>query len=161
MTDSKAIRRDAARVILVDARDRIFLHHIVVPGRGIPVWITPGGGVNEGESYHDAAVRELWEETSIRVTDLGAPVWKRRHVFDMNDVCYEAIERYFLLRVDREDPQPAAFEELEASCYIGAAWWTVPAIEDSTETFAPRTLATCLSELLHNGAPATPVDVGV
>jgi len=31
-------------------------------------WHIPGGGVEEGESLHDALVREVWEETGIDIT---------------------------------------------------------------------------------------------
>ena len=45
------------------------------PGSGLPPrWVTPGGGIDEGETPLAAAVRELFEETGLRITesDLGA-----------------------------------------------------------------------------------------
>ena len=44
------------------------------PGSGLPPrWVTPGGGIDEGETPAAAAVRELFEETGLRITesDLG------------------------------------------------------------------------------------------
>jgi ADP-ribose pyrophosphatase YjhB (NUDIX family) len=54
------IIRDGPRLVLVQ-RDK-------EPSRGL--WTFPGGAVELGESLHDAARREAWEETSLRV-ELG------------------------------------------------------------------------------------------
>lgn len=35
--------------------------------RDVPVWVLPGGGVEEGEQPEDAALREAAEETSMQV----------------------------------------------------------------------------------------------
>jgi hypothetical protein len=40
-------------------------------------------------------------------------------------------------------------------------WWTLVEIEASRETFAPRSLAALLRELIERGPPTTPIDVGV
>lgn len=33
----------------------------------VPVWVLPGGGIEEGEYPEQAVVREVWEETGLRV----------------------------------------------------------------------------------------------
>jgi len=45
------------------------------PGSGLPPrWVTPGGGIDDGETPAAAAVRELFEETGLTIaeSDLGA-----------------------------------------------------------------------------------------
>jgi 8-oxo-dGTP pyrophosphatase MutT (NUDIX family) len=53
-----------ARAMVIDGKDRVFLvQHSYVEG-----WHLPGGGVETGESLHEALMRELAEEGNIRLT---------------------------------------------------------------------------------------------
>lgn len=60
---ARAIRPSASAVIF-DRRGRILLQQRSDGGQ----WGLPGGGVEIGESVADAAVREVREETGLRVT---------------------------------------------------------------------------------------------
>jgi 8-oxo-dGTP pyrophosphatase MutT (NUDIX family) len=41
------------------------------------MWITLDGQLESGESYEQAALRELWEETGVEPGELGPWVWNR------------------------------------------------------------------------------------
>src|SRR5215472_16714927 len=63
--------RLAARVILLDPGDRVLLMRYDDPPPGGRHWATPGGGLDPGEDYPEAALRELAEETGW--TDIPLP----------------------------------------------------------------------------------------
>src|SRR4051812_24176660 len=70
--------RRAARVLLLDAADRVLLLRFVTngPDGSAGGWLTPGGGVADDESLPQAAARELLEEVGLVVDPdrLGRPV---------------------------------------------------------------------------------------
>jgi 8-oxo-dGTP pyrophosphatase MutT (NUDIX family) len=68
---ARRIRR-AARILLVDGAGRVLLFRFT-PSDRPPLWATPGGECDEGESFDAAARRELLEETGID-TDPGPEV---------------------------------------------------------------------------------------
>lgn len=43
---------------------------LLILRKDVPVWVLPGGGIEENESPQDAAAREAFEETGIVVSDL-------------------------------------------------------------------------------------------
>jgi len=58
------MKKDGAFVVIFNKkRDKVLL----VKRRDFPVWVLPGGQVEEGESAKEAAVREVKEEAGIKV----------------------------------------------------------------------------------------------
>lgn len=69
-------KEDGAAVLVIDALDRVLLVEAVRPSLGRTVLEAPRGGGGPGETAPETAVREVAEETGIRVgiemlTDLG------------------------------------------------------------------------------------------
>ena len=74
--------RPTSRVLLFDRDDRILLFLTTAPDTsGVARWLTPGGGVDAGETFEQAARRELFEETGLVVEALGEPAWS--HAYDV------------------------------------------------------------------------------
>ena len=70
------------------------------PLAGQNYWATPGGALEAGESFADAARRELFEETGILRDAVGREVAEREFVLHLHDGDYvRAEERFFLVRV--------------------------------------------------------------
>ncbi|MGI8553989.1 MAG: NUDIX domain-containing protein, partial [Dehalococcoidia bacterium] len=96
---SEPILRPTARVLLLDEIGRLLLFRAEgVAAIGEAFWITPGGGVQQGETYEQAAERELWEETGITAAP-GPCVWRRSIIGSLNGLPHEFRERYYVVRV--------------------------------------------------------------
>jgi 8-oxo-dGTP pyrophosphatase MutT (NUDIX family) len=156
----KPIYRPAARILLLDPRDRLLLLRTNLrPDR--PLWITPGGGVEDGETPEQAAVRELREETGI-TAPLGPCVWLRRHVFDFNGITLDEDERFYVVRLDTETiTTDEHLLEHELEFIHEYRWWTAAEVAASTDWFAPRRLAALLPTVIAGDYPSTPIDCGV
>ena len=156
----------SARVLLLDPRDRVLLFRTMVDEQELrDIWITPGGGLKRGESYEQAALRELWEETGLTGAELGPCVWTRRHVWrweNRENRRYESIERFFVVRTPEFKVLPAALEPIEAASLLEHRWSSAPEIEAASgrETFAPRKLGGLLPPIIAGIIPPQPIDTG-
>ncbi len=68
MREVSRTQRLGAYAVVVH-EDRILLTRISPVGYPAGSWTLPGGGVDHGESPHDAVVRELYEETGLRALE--------------------------------------------------------------------------------------------
>ncbi len=149
--------RRAARVLLVDAADRVLLFHGCDPADDTAGswWFTPGGGLDPGESPAEGAARELAEETGLRVAPdaLGAPVHARVATFRFAGGDYRQSEDFFLLRVEAHDVDTSGFNDLEVSAVLGHRWWTAEDLRRTVETGSERVYPRELPDLLDRVRP--------
>lgn len=156
------IVRHGVRALVLDPDDRILLVRFVNPETGEEFWATPGGGLDPGEDLETGLRRELREETGLEDFELGPVVWTRRHVFPWAGRTLDQSEQIALVRTLAFDPRPElTTEQLVDEGVHELRWWTLGELEASDADFAPRRIVRFLRQLLEEGAPRAPIDVGV
>jgi len=146
--------RPAARVLLLDAADRVLMFHGTDPADpDHTYWFTVGGGRDDGETPQQTAARELREEAGLDIApeELGEPVWHQVTTFSFDGYWYRQDQEFFLHRVSVPafEVSIAGHDEVEQGSISGYRWWSVPELLATTEAFYPVELPALLRELLE------------
>lgn len=145
--------RISARAIILDqsmSKVLLFLLHdesVVVDGvlRTQPLWITPGGGVENDEDLKNSLERELEEELGLKSHDyiIIGHLWKsenKRIVYKMRP--YKFVDNYFLVQIvdNQKTFDFTNWTEEEKVVLKKLKWWNLDEMLITEDKIAPPQL---------------------
>ena len=97
--------------------------------------------MEEGETFEQAAIRELAEETGVTVADVGREVGRRVFELQLTDgEIVMADERFFAVSATDSRISRDGWSEAEREVMADHRWWSAEALAQTAELVYPETL---------------------
>lgn len=141
--------RLTSRIVVLDQDSKALLFMTQAPdSSGFARWITPGGGVDPGETHHQAARRELLEETGrdFEVPEVVVWTYDFEVHFDQADHSRGHAE-YFVVRTERFEPTNEFWTAEEHIDVTAWGWFSADELEQGSDPYEPAYLPQLLRDL--------------
>ena len=153
--------RLSSKGFLVDPDGRVLLLDSIDPADlATTWWELPGGGLDEGESEVDALVREVLEETGLRVlaADVGPLAWTQESTFTWRGERHRTRCHGRVVRVRDTAAATPELTAAERGTILGQRWWTPAELLAHSGRFYPRHLPALLPRVLAGERVDEPFD---
>ncbi|AIJ10037.1 MULTISPECIES: NUDIX hydrolase [Edwardsiella] len=159
------VTRHAVRVILIDSNQSVLLLSTKDASNPdfIESWEVPGGGANPNESIHETAIREILEETGIKLTsdDLSNPLWKRDVLYSYRGERRLQHETICIAHINKSSPRLnlSGREPFETEDHQRYKWWSVKELQNTRATLYPKSLGTHITALINQKTVEEPIEI--
>jgi 8-oxo-dGTP pyrophosphatase MutT (NUDIX family) len=159
--DPRRRRRDSARVVVLDGEGRVLLLETYDDVLDTSFWITPGGGLEPGETLLEAARRELREETGLDLApqDLLGPVAVSRGQWQFRGTPLEGEDWFYAVVTDGFELDRSGWTELELEVHQSVRWWHPDELEATTEVVVPGGISHLARALVAGWSGGPPVEL--
>ncbi len=131
--------RKSARALIINEKNEVLLEKFEFPKvKGNKVlWVTPGGGLKDDETYEIALERELYEELGLEVTINSNPVLVKDVLIEGKIEMFNSHEVYYLLNLNSNQVfNLKNMTKNEIDTLQGIKWWTLQELKEIAN-FAP------------------------
>lgn len=136
--------RKAARLLVISPSRKVLLFkftHTQDALAGTSHWATPGGGLEQGETFHAAAMRELHEETGLQASAMGEAVAHRRvELLLPSGETVLAVEQYFVVHAVDQALSRSGWSPHERQVMANHYWWSIEELRSTNERVWPQGL---------------------
>ncbi len=153
---TERIVRPTSRLLVLDGDDRVLLMKTVAPDTSRTArWITPGGGVDPGETHVEAAVRELHEETGQVVTAVGDVVRVDDFKVSWDDADHtHGHAEFFVVRLPHFEVVDDDWTDDERTDILESRWFSLDDLTAIVEPVEPADLVDLLRTVLDSSSEA-------
>jgi 8-oxo-dGTP diphosphatase len=138
-------QRKASRLILLDLERRVLLFRHR-RDNGETFWAPPGGGLESGETFEQAALREASEELGM----VGFPVtflWERTTDFVYMDNLVNQHECLFLIQGELPGLSDSVRKVHDQEGILEMRWWMATELESTSEVVFPEEIGSELRKI--------------
>ena len=115
-------------------------------------WFLIGGGLEEGETFREAAERELREETGLTTEEVvfGAEIAEGTVHLKKNGQPLDIYQRFIVAKTEKNAVHPNNLDAWEQNAVKGLRWFSQKEIQTSKETLYPRMLKAYLPQIISD-----------
>jgi len=154
--------RKSSRAIVLNKNNEIFLfkYKFDYLADNSVIWITPGGSLEEGETFDDALRREVFEELGVELKQECRQIYYRNPIYTLkNGEKILSEEKFFLVYLDEEEFSYCNWTESENSRMSVGKWWSIEEIKRSEDAFFTSDLMSILSDIANDKTPDVPQEI--
>lgn len=154
-------RKSSRAMIIKGSKIFLFQFHFANLQHGKTIWVTPGGKVENGESYGKCLERELYEELGIDIACPKTESYFRKMVCTKpNGTEFLSVEKYYVIYLD--DNSKFSYEnwtQAEKNLTKAGRWWSCDEMENSSDEFFVDDLSEILDEIVNHNLPNEPCEI--